>query len=297
MAHPAIHSCGEPWLGLPLVKLPDPDLTLSTFGHASVARSLAHVIDLLPEGRKDYLAACGRMMETVYSKIAHGSEATYFLDKTPRYYQIIPELAEMFPDAKFVILHRELPSVYASILNYIGGQLKYLPTWKQDIVEGYPALERGRRLLGQRAFNLSYADLVKNPQYLLKQLIAFLDLPWKDGLEKDLDQSRVERGDPTGTVKYKAVSTSSLDSWRKTIDSTTKRDEAVQWLSEARKYSSDALGDGFEEQLSELANLRVGFNLKDALSLRVGNLYFNYQINAVCWGLRRRKMNQSSTLY
>ena len=42
----------------------------------------------------------------------------YFLDKTPRYYHIIQELKDLFPESKFVILVRNPVSVFSSIMDY-----------------------------------------------------------------------------------------------------------------------------------------------------------------------------------
>ena len=50
----------------------------------------------------------------LYSK--EGLPGKYVLDKTPRYYHILPELLELFPKAKFVLLQRNPLSVFASIL-------------------------------------------------------------------------------------------------------------------------------------------------------------------------------------
>lgn len=297
MGHAQIGSCGEPWLALPLVKLSDPETSFSTFGHASVVRSLEHLFDLLPEGRNDYLESCGALMEDVYRKTLRGRKVAYFLDKTPRYYQIIPELAEMFPDAKFIILRRKLPAVYASILNYVGGNTMYLPTWRQDIVEGVPALAHGQKILGSKAHCIDYEKLVADPSGVLREALSFLDLPWSDKLGEELSNSSVPRGDPTGIKKYKNVSLDSLESWKKTIDSTTKKREGLKWLSCLRNDATEGFGVSLEKQIIELRGLKVSMCWRDALRLILGKLYFNSQFNVIRWGFLRRKIRRSCTLY
>ena len=44
------------------------------------------------------------------------TSATYFLDKTPPYAHFLPELAQTFPEAKFIALWRNPLAVVASIV-------------------------------------------------------------------------------------------------------------------------------------------------------------------------------------
>ena len=48
------------------------------------------------------------------------SDSIYFLDKTPRYYLILKELEQVFPDAKFIFLFRNPVQIYASMLSTWG---------------------------------------------------------------------------------------------------------------------------------------------------------------------------------
>jgi len=54
---------------------------------------------------------------TLYNRALEVAGKRFFLDKTPRYYFIIPELKNVFPEAKFIILLRNPLAVLSSILN------------------------------------------------------------------------------------------------------------------------------------------------------------------------------------
>lgn len=296
MTHPSIGSCGEPWLALPLAKMFAAGESFSTYGHASLVRSGQHLIEQLPEGRDDLLDAGGNFLYEIYGKLASaGTE--YFLDKTPRYYKIIPELIKMLPDASFVILRRDPVAVFASMLNYIEGHMHLLPTWEQDINEGIAALGEGIELLGDRAYVVNYEDLVISPDQIIGGLLEFIGLDQNACQIDALATTHVPRGDPTGVCKYLTVSKESLAGWMKTLNSSTKKRVALNWLGEVSCENFDKYGFDKSALMEKLKSLPVKVSLKDEFSWQTGRLYFGCQLNVVRWGFRRKKMKEAPTLY
>ena len=296
MAHSGIDSCGEPWIALPLVKMFEEGGAFSTYGHSSLVRSGQHLMEQLPAGRQDLLNAAGNYLREVYTKLS--SENTeYFLDKTPRYYKIIAELQSMLPDAKFIILRREPVAVYASILNYIEGQMHLLSTWEQDIIEGIPKLGAGLELLAGNCHVVDYEQLVVAPEMVLKGVLNYLNLEFSESLLDSLAETKVARGDQTGMEKYATVSAASLDAWRSTLDSRVKRRIGIKWFDQVASSDFERYGYNKTDQLEKLGQLSAGVSLRDECAWQVGRLYFGCQLNVLRWGLCRRRNGQLATLY
>ena len=101
---------------------------LRPYGHSAEYESrlaqaaLAEFLQTLPSGTDDYFEAARRMGLYLYQQALAGTGKHYFLDKTPRYYWIIPELQRVFPRATFIILLRNPLAVLCSIIN----------TWAKD---------------------------------------------------------------------------------------------------------------------------------------------------------------------
>lgn len=95
-------------------------------------------------------------------------------DKRPGYYQYVPALARMFPDAQFVHLIRDGRDCVASLLR--------MPWFKQDIYAAVctwiEAIDSGRRaaraLPSGSYYELRYEDLVADPAAHLAKLCDFL---------------------------------------------------------------------------------------------------------------------------
>ena len=296
MAHPSIGSCGEPWLALPIAQMFEAGNAFSTYGHSSLVRSGQHLMDQLPGGRRDLLSAAGIYLREVYSKLSC-EDAEYFLDKTPRYYKIIADLRAMMPEAKFIVLRREPVAVYASILNYIDGQMQLLPTWEQDVVEGIPKIGEGLELLSENCHLVDYEKVVVDPEAVVAGVLDYLGLEFSEGLLNSLARTQVERGDQTGMKKYSTVSSASLDGWKQTVNSSVKQRIASKWLGRISSADFERYGYNKDEQLEKLSELSVRFSLRDELAWKLGYVYFNYQLNVLRWGHQRRRNDQLTTLY
>lgn len=296
MSHSQVASCGEPWLALPLARLFKPGDSFSPWGAASLVRSADNLFRELPGGKEAYLQEAGSFITRIYVRMAAGNEQ-WFLDKTPRYYHIIPELIEMFPDAKFVFLLREPVAVYSSILNYIDGRMHLLPTWEQDIVQGIPCIDEGISRLKGRATILRYEALVSHPEATIRQLLSQLGLEIELDIIKRFSEVDVKRGDQTGTSKYAQVSTDSINDWQKTVNSSTKSRIGRRWLSKVPEEAFAIFETSRSEQLEKLRSLKAGISLKDEIAWRVGRTYFGRQLNVLRWGHQRRRSEQPDTIY
>ena len=200
-------------------------------------------LDSIPHGRDHYLEGTRLLMSNIYNKAMTDTD-NYFLDKTPRYYLIIPELAELFPDAKFVFLFRNPLSVLASMHTTWKSVMGLLDSrFKKDLLRAPNLLISGKKMLDNRAFSISYESLVKNPEDELKSLCNWLSIPYQSTMMEygGHDASRWVLGDQKTVYEYDRPITEKIDKWVEFIQS------AQNW-----RYANcylDYLGPDTVEQL------------------------------------------------
>lgn len=216
MTHPQIKSVAEPWLLLPLVYNRKMEGTLTSYSHELSCLAQKDFVSALPGGEDSYNHLLSKFILELYAKQCSNDEM-YFLDKTPRYYHIIPEIAKMFPDAKFIFLFRNPVHVFSSILRtWCEDRLKYLHFYELDIYEGPKALSRGSELLKEKAYLINYEALVDRPDFFVREICDYLDIDYSEALLQNFSGQVMtgRMGDPTGFKEYQTVSSASLDKWK-----------------------------------------------------------------------------------
>jgi hypothetical protein len=112
---------------------------------------------------------------------AHAGKPRY-ADKTPMHVSHLPRLARMFPEARFVHLVRDGRDVALSYCTVEWGPATVTEAallWRRRVAAGRRA---GRRLGPGRYREVRYEDLVAEPERVVRELCAFLDLAWDDTL-------------------------------------------------------------------------------------------------------------------
>lgn len=243
--HPDILALPEPWLMLhPLYALRRSGVTADY--EAEQARcALDAFLDNMG-GEDVYYEAVRSMASVLYGSALQRYNKSCFLDKTPRYYNIIPELYRLFPGAKFVFLSRNPLAILSSVLKtWFKNDLNELmgTANQQDMEMGPRLLLEGIRLLGDDAIVMRYEDLVTSPGTSVHALCSSIGLKFYPEM---LDytgnihlQSRF--GDQTGIHQYAGPVTDSIDKW---IDNLTSK--------ELVKFSWDYLDFLGDELLGEL---------------------------------------------
>lgn len=111
-------------------------------------------------------------------------EIVYVGDKTPHYYQVLPQIAETFPEAKILFLVRDLPGVAASY-NARAANLRdrvwpFSRDYRQAVVDWNESLRRLRDFLrtpfAKRLFVVHYAAFFCGNERYLQDLYGFLGL-------------------------------------------------------------------------------------------------------------------------
>ena len=124
----------------------------------------------------------GSAVGTVFRLYADRFGKQRWGDKRPIYYQSIPAIRRMFPDAQFVHLVRDGRDCAASLLRvpwHEKGAIAAIALWTEAIAYGRRA---ARRLPSDTWYELQYEHLVANPRAELEKLCDFLDEDFEEGM-------------------------------------------------------------------------------------------------------------------
>ena len=178
--HSKIHTVSEPWIML------HPFYVTRQIGYeAEFDASLAHravtgFIQSLPNGIDDYYEGVRRMYTFLYEKKLKSEGKSYFLDKTPRYYNIIPDLHRTFPQAKFIILYRNPLACLSSILNtWVKENLFFLYYYKRDLLNAPILLVEGVKQIKRDVLVIRYEDIVAEPDNKIKRICEYLNIEYE----------------------------------------------------------------------------------------------------------------------
>lgn len=254
--HPKVHTIAEPWLML------HPVYALRDNGHEAeynailAYRALQDFLSCLDRGQQHYFEALRRMALHLYGTACEQAGKTYFLDKTPRYSLIIPELAQIFPKARFIILLRNPLAVLASILTtWVKGDWIRLSRHHHNLLVAPRLLLQGIQLLDDRAIVVHYENLVSEPARQVATLCASLGLEFQpDMLEYGSRPSPSGRyGDPTGIQQHSRPTTLGLDRWPELGRARQTRHFARDYLEALGPELLAGLGYDYAELEAELS--------------------------------------------
>ncbi len=276
MSHNEIASVAEPWLLLPFCYAFKKEGVLTEYSHATSYTALEDFINNLPNGKEDYYSALREFTFELYRKHCSNNEK-YFLDKTPRYYNIITEIAKIFPDAKFIFLFRNPAHIKASMINAWGnGRLKYMYAFHRDLHVGFRAISKGYEILKWKSYALRYEELVINPEKYIKEICDYLNIRYdKNMLVSFVTQNTKGRmGDLTGTKQYKDINKSTLDKWKKTFDNSFRQKMLLKYIDSIEEKFFQSQGYNKKQIIEEISNMRVkkGIFIRDRIDYVYSNV-------------------------
>lgn len=182
-SHSAMTCPPEPWLLLPLATLRSDRVR----AHAAYGYEMARdaVRQLADENLLD--AGCAAMVRRIYGELAGRAGKRIFVDKTPRYFHILPRLDAMFPGAKQIWINRNPLDVMASLKETWSFPIGELVG---DVVSPYTfdatiALRRLADHFDHRTpnqFIVRYEDLAADPEAEARKLCAFLGVDFEAGM-------------------------------------------------------------------------------------------------------------------
>ena len=278
-AHPDVATVGEPWIML------NPLYALRREGwQAEYNARLAHdamsaFVEELPNGREDYYEALRRMCGHLYGRILEEKKCRLFVDKTPRYYEILEELPRVFPDARFIVLFRNPASVLLSIRRlWVGKNLFAISSRWRDLFVAPELLVTAVHSLQGKCLVVRFEELVSKSDETLDRVCSFLDLGKVDSMLA-AGARMATRSWQFGDHSYKkmdGVQANRSEAWRDDMKDPISRAWAAEYLS--------TLGP---ELLAEMGYVYEDL-VKGVLSSRRGRL--------VCWLVPRLRWFRPSVL-
>ncbi len=111
-----VDTVSEPWLLLPFLSIFKPTVNTSGYNGAYLNIVLS---DFLKKKNIeiDFKNGIREFLLNIYASVKSES-SIFFLDKTPRYYEIADKIVDYFPNAKIIVLKRNPLDVLESVLRY-----------------------------------------------------------------------------------------------------------------------------------------------------------------------------------
>ena len=148
------------------------------YDHINAAEAMRSFIQALPNTEQDYLEALRAYSDTLYGRMLATSDAKLFVDKTPANALVLPFLAKLYPDAKYIVLTRHPLAVFSSYANsFFGGDWAAAHAFNPILERYVPAIAKFLKDRPVDMMHVAYDDVVQNTEAELKRLFAFLAIP------------------------------------------------------------------------------------------------------------------------
>lgn len=256
-SHSSVASTAEPWILLPLVYALRENGLKAEYNANIGYIALNEFLQQLPDGEEQYYAAVRSMALELYDSYLAQHNKERFLDKTSRYYLILPELFRIFPKAKYAFLVRNPLAVLASFLDsMVWGNWKRFaePGIRHDLLHGYRLIREGIRYFGDEAIVVRYADLVSNPQTTVKMLCSQIGLDYESGMLHYGDHGVLpgKLVDPKSIHRHGGPVTDYLDTWRSRFRSGQELHLARAFIADLGRPLTESVGYPYNELLAAI---------------------------------------------
>lgn len=251
-AHPDIHTLPEPWIMLNACHgLRDAGIE-ADYEPALAARAVGGFLDEIGGGAETYYRAVRAMTDQLYAAALHASGARIFLDKTPRYFHIVPELRAIYPGARYIFLLRHPLAVAASALDtWFDGDVEAFRQNKNavDCVIGPQRIMEAVDELGDAAVCIRYEDLIAQPETEIRNLCRRLGISFTPSM---LDYGATpiapsEFGDQENIARHTRPVGDYGERWRASYDDPERAALGTELLGELGATLVTAMGYDFAD--------------------------------------------------
>ena len=159
--------------------------------------------DDLPCGVADYPTAFAAVHKAYAARKSKskGKSEVIWGDRSPVYYDSLPELARIFPHARFIVQWRDPVATANAIARAAQSGAHFFQqraAYLRALI-GYEVLKRGVDSLlsrGQPVCQVTYEELTSDPAKVMRQVCRFLEIPYRDELADlhDADRSAIFEG-------------------------------------------------------------------------------------------------------
>jgi len=216
-------------------------------------QAMVEFLENYASGADVYDDAIRAYADVLYGYVLTNNGKRLFLDKTPRYFFIIPELYRLFPKAKFIFLLRNpLAVLQSELTTYVKNDWKILGWFRPDLVDAPLLIQQGIELLGKDGYVLRYESFVDDPEQHTADLCRYLGIDMQPSMVDYAGTPAPKGGmnDPVGVHRHSRPRTDSSDNWKKLADNPQYRHFAHEYL--------DAVGPSTLAKLGyETGNLKL----------------------------------------
>ncbi len=270
--HTEIVTVGEPWVMFPLgYQLKDSGIA-AEYNARVQKRAFAAFLNELGDGAKDtFIKDLSNVYTSLYERRMASPKVRYFLDKTPRYYFIINELQQLFPDAKFLFLVRNPVAVLNSILrNWVGDEVHRLADYGYDLFTAPSAIDSAqKRTNAANQFFVQYEQLVHEPIRELEKVCGFLDIDPNQPLAEKLGApDKAWAFGDKATFEMNAVLSGKADAWKNDIHNENFSSPAGLYLELLGRELVESLGYSYEELCTTFAHVDTSKDSKPLEMMR-----------------------------
>jgi hypothetical protein len=172
----------------------------------------------MPGGEQDYWDACKAYLDVLYGRMLTTcpNNERYFLDKTPANSLVLPFMAKVYPNAKFIILTRHPAAIFASYANsFFDGDFQAAVDFNPILSRYIPVMARFLREKPINHLHVQYENLVTDPEGQLQRISEFLEIPYEpDAVNyKKKTVAGEGLGDPVGVEAHSRPVTTSIHKW------------------------------------------------------------------------------------
>jgi hypothetical protein len=270
-AHSQILGGPEPHVLTPLAYLGYFDrVEAAPYDPVVAQEAIRELVGRLPGGQDDYVAACRAYTDTVYRRLlrTHPGKQV-LLDKTPAYALVLPFIAQLYPQARYIVLTRTPLAILSSYANsFFDGNYEEALRFNPILDRYVPAIARFLRERPAPLVHVRYEELVQKPRVELEKIFQMAGLPFEEGTvgygrnEEAAAESTASRrglGDPIGVNRYDRPVTHSVEKWAAEIGGDPrKRELAVTVLEGLDPKDLEIWGYPREQILDALENESPG---------------------------------------
>lgn len=218
------------------------------------SEALMPVMQAYQNTNDDVTGGIRTFIDGLFAKSLAASGKRRWAEKTPHNVLMMPRLASVFPDAKFIHVIRDGRDVACSLIGMdwgdprTGQRVAYVQNianaaayWNQVVRTGLRDAAHPR--LAGRVMAVKYEALVSQPESTLRGLMQFLDEPWDDGLLAHQEQKHVHIPNESSTHQVtQPIYQSSQGRWKSQMSEQDRRDfvAAAGMLLTELGYVSDA---------------------------------------------------------
>ncbi len=215
-----VETASEPWILLPYLSILKPTLINAQYNYNLASKASLDFLSKVYVDRPEN--SIQKLILPAYAALMKAN-TKYILDKTPRYYEILPQIRSVFPDAKVIILKRNPLDILKSIIKtWIPAKNFFkLKSFARDLLEAPFIIEdlSEKFTHDNNCITVRYEDIVEKPDVTIKKIYEWLGIPYSDNY---LDYSnnntfKGKYGDPTG-VHHRSAPEGKKQTAEKTLD-------------------------------------------------------------------------------